>query len=133
MAWCRYRTSCEEDEAIISSTTAGPRQKVAARLLRIEKAILRGAPPSTHPERDNVCHRLEGKGGQLGAAGSQHVLNMTDESTLSKCTQICFCWSSGRSPSGCLAGALEEALRLTDDRDEAVRGDARTVPVRLSS
>ncbi|BDA45553.1 probable actin-histidine N-methyltransferase [Coccomyxa sp. Obi] len=67
----RYRTSCEEDEAIISSSTAGPRQKVAARLLRIEKAILRGA--------------------------------------------------------------LEEALRLADDRDEAVRGDARTVHVRLSS
>lgn len=38
----RYKTSCEEDEAIIGSSTAGPRQKVAARLLRIEKAILRG-------------------------------------------------------------------------------------------
>ena len=40
----RYRTTAEEDEAIIASSSAGPRQKVATRLLRIEKAILTGAP-----------------------------------------------------------------------------------------
>ncbi len=78
MAWCRYRTSCEEDEAIISSTTAGPRQKVAARLLRIEKVILRGAAPPI-----SLClpvHIMlmalvlwEGKGEQLCAVESQHV------------------------------------------------------------
>ena len=39
----RYRTTAEEDEATITSSTAGPRQKVAARLLRIEKEILHGA------------------------------------------------------------------------------------------
>ncbi|CAL5228874.1 g12088 [Coccomyxa viridis] len=39
----RYRTTAEEDEATIASTSAGPRQKVAARLLRIEKEILNGA------------------------------------------------------------------------------------------
>ena len=38
----RYRTTAEEDEATIASSTAGPRQKVAARLLRIEKEILNG-------------------------------------------------------------------------------------------
>ncbi|CAK0782675.1 hypothetical protein CVIRNUC_005870 [Coccomyxa viridis] len=38
----RYRTTAEEDEATIASSTAGPRQKVAARLLRIEKEILHG-------------------------------------------------------------------------------------------
>lgn len=39
---CRYRTTAEEDAATIASSTAGPRQKVAARLLRIEKEILNG-------------------------------------------------------------------------------------------
>lgn len=39
---CRYRTTGEEDDATIASSTAGPRQKVAARLLRIEKEILNG-------------------------------------------------------------------------------------------
>ena len=41
---CRYRTSIEEDEAIVASSSAGPRQKVAARLVRIEKTILSGVP-----------------------------------------------------------------------------------------
>ena len=41
----RYRTTAEEDEATIASSSAGPRQKVAARLLRIEKEILNGTAP----------------------------------------------------------------------------------------
>ena len=39
----RYRTSIAEDEAIIADETLGPRPRVAARLLRIEKRILEGA------------------------------------------------------------------------------------------
>ena len=35
-----YGTSIEEDDAIVASEAAGPREKVAARLLRIEKRIL---------------------------------------------------------------------------------------------
>lgn len=38
----RYKTSIEEDTAVIEDPTTGPRQKVAARLLRIEKSILSG-------------------------------------------------------------------------------------------
>ena len=40
----RYRTSIAEDEAIIADETLGPRPRVAARLLRIEKRILEGTP-----------------------------------------------------------------------------------------
>lgn len=36
----RYRTSIEQDEAVIADETAGSRQRVAAKLLRIEKGIL---------------------------------------------------------------------------------------------
>ena len=39
---CRYTTSKEEDDAVVADPSAGPRQKVAARLLRIEKSILSG-------------------------------------------------------------------------------------------
>ena len=39
----RYRTSDEEDEAVIADAACGPRRQVAARLLRIEKGILRAA------------------------------------------------------------------------------------------
>lgn len=39
----RYRTTEDEDDATLASETAGPREKVAARLLRIEKRILNGA------------------------------------------------------------------------------------------
>lgn len=39
----RYQTSREEDDAVVADPSAGPRQKVAARLLRIEKSILSGA------------------------------------------------------------------------------------------
>lgn len=39
----RYRTSQEEDDAVVVDPRAGPREKVAARLLRIEKSILSGA------------------------------------------------------------------------------------------
>lgn len=38
-----YRTTVEQDDAIIADPTTGPRQTVAARLLRIEKQILAGA------------------------------------------------------------------------------------------
>lgn len=38
-----YGTSIEEDDAIVESEASGPRQKVAARLLRIEKKILGAA------------------------------------------------------------------------------------------
>ena len=38
----------EEDDAVVADPAAGPRQKVAARLLRIEKSILSGAVPITH-------------------------------------------------------------------------------------
>ena len=38
----RYRTSIAEDEVIIADETLPPRQRVAARLLRIEKGILEG-------------------------------------------------------------------------------------------
>ena len=40
---CRYKTSIEEDDGVVADPSAGPRQKVAARLLRIEKSILSGA------------------------------------------------------------------------------------------
>lgn len=39
----RYRTTKEEDDAVVADPTAGPREKVASRLLRIEKSILTGA------------------------------------------------------------------------------------------
>lgn len=39
----RYRTNDEEDEATIADAACGPRRQVAARLLRIEKGILRAA------------------------------------------------------------------------------------------
>ena len=42
---CRYKTSREEDDAVVADPRAGPREKVAARLLRIEKSILSGAQP----------------------------------------------------------------------------------------
>lgn len=38
-----YRTTIEQDDVIIADPTTGPRQTVAARLLRIEKQILAGA------------------------------------------------------------------------------------------
>lgn len=38
-----YKTSVGEDEATLASPTAGPRQKVAARLLRLEKLALTAA------------------------------------------------------------------------------------------
>ena len=38
-----YRTTIEEDDAIIADPESGPRQTVAARLLRIEKRILQSA------------------------------------------------------------------------------------------
>lgn len=38
-----YRTTIEQDDVIIADLTTGPRQTVAARLLRIEKQILAGA------------------------------------------------------------------------------------------
>ena len=41
---CSYRTSISEDEAVIRDATAGPRQKIAARLLKIEKSIYCGKP-----------------------------------------------------------------------------------------
>ena len=41
-AICRYRTSSEQDEAVIADPAAGPREKVAARLLKLEKSILSG-------------------------------------------------------------------------------------------
>lgn len=42
LASFRYRTTKEEDDAVVADPTAGPREKVAARLLRIEKSILTG-------------------------------------------------------------------------------------------
>ena len=39
---CRYCTSIAEDNAVVNDPDAGPREKVAARLLRIEKTILNG-------------------------------------------------------------------------------------------
>lgn len=38
-----YRTSIEEDEAVLASNQIGPREAVATRLLRIEKIILKNA------------------------------------------------------------------------------------------
>ena len=38
----RYRTTIEQDEATIADPSTGPRQTVAARLLKIEKGILQG-------------------------------------------------------------------------------------------
>ena len=56
----RYRTSIAEDEAIIADETLGPRPRVAARLLRIEKRILEGAPRSHDAgldyAADMLCH-----------------------------------------------------------------------------
>lgn len=52
----RYKTSVEEDDAIIEDPHAGPRQKVAARLLRIEKSILKGTPQS-RPRQG--CHSTQ--------------------------------------------------------------------------
>ena len=39
---CRYCTTISEDNAVVTDPSAGPREKVAARLLRIEKTILNG-------------------------------------------------------------------------------------------
>jgi Rubisco LSMT substrate-binding len=39
----RYQTTAEQDEAIISDSSAKPRKRVAARLIRIEKNILNRA------------------------------------------------------------------------------------------
>lgn len=36
----RYSSTSEEDEAVIADSSAKPRKRVAARLIRIEKAIL---------------------------------------------------------------------------------------------
>ena len=38
-----YRTTIEQDDATIADPSTGPRQTVAARLLRIEKQILAAA------------------------------------------------------------------------------------------
>lgn len=38
----RYRTTKEEDDAVVADPTSAPRERVAARLLRIEKSILTG-------------------------------------------------------------------------------------------
>ena len=38
----RYPTSIAEDDAVVADRHAGAREKVAARLVRIEKAILQG-------------------------------------------------------------------------------------------
>ncbi|KAL4457345.1 hypothetical protein ABPG75_012210 [Micractinium tetrahymenae] len=43
----RYRTSIEEDEAIIADPAFGPRPTVAARLLKAEKRILQGSLAAT--------------------------------------------------------------------------------------
>ena len=40
----RYQTTAEQDEALIADSSAKPRKRVAARLIRIEKKILNRAP-----------------------------------------------------------------------------------------
>ena len=42
-----YKTSVAEDKAVIASSDAGPRAKVAARLLRLEKLTLEDALAAT--------------------------------------------------------------------------------------
>ena len=53
----RYKTSREEDDAVVADPSAGPRQKVAARLLRIEKSILSGTLSVLYhlPSQQNAC------------------------------------------------------------------------------
>lgn len=43
IALCRYKTTEEEDAAVIADSSAKPRKRVAARLVRIEKSILKCA------------------------------------------------------------------------------------------
>ena len=52
----RYRTTEDEDDATLASATAGPREKVAARLLRIEKRILNGARALRASRKSCLCH-----------------------------------------------------------------------------
>ena len=69
----RYKTTLQQDEATIDDPEASPRQKVAARLLRIEKSILGGERPKNaktacvstdalHPTSHQIrhldCHKL---------------------------------------------------------------------------
>lgn len=56
-ACCRYKTTQEEDGAVIDDPAAGPRQKVAARLLRIEKSILGGAHLTNERTIDHGCRQ----------------------------------------------------------------------------
>jgi len=64
----RYKTSMEEDVAVIEDPKAGPREKVAARLLRIEKFILQEA-------LDNL-ESLPGATGDLMQLKLPHVVSV---------------------------------------------------------
>jgi hypothetical protein len=61
-----YRTTVEEDEATIASPDAGPRAKVAARLLRLEKLTLAAALDATRAA-------AAGAGVELGGGGEPPV------------------------------------------------------------
>lgn len=66
-----YKTTIEQDRAIIEDPTAGPRQTVAARLLRIEKRILLDALQQVM--RQPGAAQAIATGGALGSGGVKFV------------------------------------------------------------
>jgi len=68
-AHARYRTTEAEDDATIARASASPREKVAARLLRIEKRILRGAAAPGQHARLSPWHGARSAGGHGSLCG----------------------------------------------------------------
>ena len=109
---CRYRTTAEEDDATIASSTAGPRQKVAARLLRIEKEILHGALTDLFHAACVPC--------KTGAPA--HSVKYVTFRAL----------TGGPKPQDCRAGALQEVHSALADSDPVESHGPSVIPVRLS-
>ena len=66
-----YKTTVEEDAAIIADPTTGPRQTVASKLLRIEKKILQGALAQVM--RQPGAAEAIASGAAVGSAGVKFV------------------------------------------------------------
>lgn len=87
---------------------------MAARLLRIEKAILRGAPLPIRVFALDFAFKIPWP--------------WRFESACLTFTEL-----RKKGPSGCSAGAVEETMRLIgSDRDESVKTKSSKVAVRLS-
>ena len=108
----RYRTTAEEDEATIASLTAGPRQKVAARLLRIEKEILHGALTDLFQA---ACMPYK-------PGPPTHSVEIATFRALMR----------GPKPQDCRAGALQEVHSALADSDPVESHGPSVIPVRLS-